>query len=109
MITAPMVALTMSRTALPPRLTPSCGNSQLATSAPMMPITMLPISPKPAPRTISPASQPAIWTHPHVDIPTPAVTAAIAKGTWRARAAATISRSSSEASSSALTALFVSS
>jgi hypothetical protein len=26
----------------------------------MMPITMLPISPNPAPRTISPASQPAI-------------------------------------------------
>ena len=60
MITAPMVALTISRMALPPRLTPSCGNSQLASSAPMMPITMLPISPKPAPRTISPASQPAI-------------------------------------------------
>ena len=35
-------------------------DSQLATSAPMMPITILPISPKPAPRTISPASQPAI-------------------------------------------------
>jgi len=34
-ITAPMVALTISRTALPPRLTPSCGSSQLATSAPM--------------------------------------------------------------------------
>src|ERR1700722_6311765 len=59
-MTAPMVALTISRIALPPRLTPSCGSSQLATSAPMMPITMLPISPKPAPRTIRPASQPAI-------------------------------------------------
>src|SRR6202035_524417 len=59
-MTAPMVALMMSRTALPPRLTPSCGNIQLATSAPMMPITMFPISPKPAPRTIRPASQPAI-------------------------------------------------
>ena len=35
---APMVALTISRNALPPRLTPSCGSSQLATSAPMMPI-----------------------------------------------------------------------
>ena len=43
MITAPMVALMISRTQLPPRLTPSCGNSQLASSAPMMPITMLPM------------------------------------------------------------------
>ena len=45
-ITAPMVALMMSRVVPLPRLTPSCGNSQPATSAPMMPITMLPISPK---------------------------------------------------------------
>src|SRR4029077_834375 len=42
------------------RLMPSCGSSQSATRAPMMPITMLPISPKPAPRTIWPASQPAM-------------------------------------------------
>ena len=34
--------------------TPSCGSTQLATSAPRMPMTMLPISPKPAPRTIRP-------------------------------------------------------
>ena len=43
MITAPMVALMISRTQVPPRLTPSCGNSQLASSAPMMPITILPM------------------------------------------------------------------
>src|SRR5262249_15137362 len=43
-----------------PRLMPSCGSSQLATKAPMMPITILPISPNPAPRTIRPASQPAM-------------------------------------------------
>jgi hypothetical protein len=48
MITAPMVALMMSRTQPTPRLTPSCGSSQLASSAPMMPMTILPISPKPA-------------------------------------------------------------
>jgi len=39
---------------------PSCGRTQPATSAPMMPTTMLPISPNPAPWTILPASQPAI-------------------------------------------------
>ena len=43
-----------------PRLMPSCGSSQPATSAPMMPMTILPSSPKPAPLTIRPASQPAI-------------------------------------------------
>src|SRR5262245_40864609 len=58
--TAPMVALMMSRTQPMPRLTPSAGSRKLATSAPMMPTTMLPISPKPAPCTIFPASQPAI-------------------------------------------------
>src|SRR6185437_367687 len=55
-----LLLILVRRGALRPRLTPSRGSSQLATSAPMMPTTMFPISPKPAPRTISPASQPAI-------------------------------------------------
>src|SRR4051794_30187656 len=38
---------------------PSFGNSQCAMNAPTMPMMMSPISPKPAPRTIRPASQPA--------------------------------------------------
>src|ERR1700744_1377188 len=38
---------------------PSLGNSQLAMKAPIMPMTMSPMMPKPAPRPILPASQPA--------------------------------------------------
>src|ERR1700741_904247 len=58
--TAPMVA-SMIEPILPlASSTWRSGKTPLATSAPMMPITMLPISKNPAPRTISPASQPAI-------------------------------------------------
>ncbi len=39
---------------------PSVGSSQPASTAPMMPTTILPSRPKPKPRTIRPASQPAI-------------------------------------------------
>src|SRR6185312_8753282 len=58
--TAPMVASMIWRTMPTPRPMCSCGSSQLAISAPTTPIAMSPIRPKPAPRTILPASQPAI-------------------------------------------------
>src|SRR3569833_247642 len=50
----------ISETKPEPRWIPSFGNSAVAISAPTMPMTMSPMMPKPAPRTILPASQPAI-------------------------------------------------
>src|SRR5689334_16017494 len=59
-ITAPMVAVMMASTQkLMPIDTWSALNSQRPINAPMMPTIRSPISPKPLPLTILPASQPA--------------------------------------------------
>src|SRR5664279_4902884 len=50
----------ISETIPEPMTMPSFGNSRLATNAPAMPTRMSPMMPKPVPRTILPASQPAI-------------------------------------------------
>src|SRR4029077_14908469 len=57
---APSVALITARINPEPRLMPSRGKSQLAMNAPTMPMAISPIRPVLAPRTILPASQPAM-------------------------------------------------
>src|SRR5262249_3667833 len=59
-MTAPMVALTIEPTKPANGTNPNCLNSQTPMKAPTMPMTMFQRSPKPKPRTICPASQPAI-------------------------------------------------
>src|SRR5882724_3077948 len=58
-ITAPMVALMIDPMKPPPIAMPRRGKSHPAMNAPTIPTMISPISPNPAPRTISPASQPA--------------------------------------------------
>ncbi len=57
---APMVAFTIAATKPTPRWIPSRGSTQLPMKAPMMPTMRSPTSPNPVPRTICPASHPAM-------------------------------------------------